>query len=269
MEKAYAKTYGGFILYSYPFSTFDRIEAQSGYRGFNFITNVETDGSNIIYYYDYQNRNLMSLSYVHDSTLWDITGPIDGFRYELTLSKSFQFYQNSLNYEKAVFDFRSYFMILPNLISGYSFAFRAVAGKVFDTDKNKYPFYLGGFNSIRGYDIWSFQGDNMYLFNFELRIPFIYDWTIGFPFPIRMPTIWGVLFWDFGSVWNSEHALELFETRDNAAYLKDLKSGLGFGFRLVLMPAIKLMVNFATPYDGSPIPQLSAWQTFWLIGIDF
>ncbi len=269
MELPYYNTSGAFILYSYPFTTFDRVEAQAGYRGFEFATNITVDGTNTNYNPNYQDRNLITVSYVHDATMWDITGPIDGVRYELILTKSFYLYPQSLNYEKAVFDFRSYFMILPNLIQGYSFAVRGVAGKVFDTDKENSPFYLGGFNSIRGYDLWSFEGDNMFLLNFELRVPIIYDWTIGFPLPLKMPTIWGVFFWDFGSVWNDNYNPVFYETRNSLFYFNDLKSGLGFGLRIVLLPGIKLMVNFASPFDGESILPLDQWQTFWFIGIDF
>jgi hypothetical protein len=38
---------------------------------------------------------------------------------------------------------------------------------------------------------------------------------------------------------------------------------------MVLIPGIKLMVDIATPYDGSKINNISTWQSFWLIGIDF
>ncbi len=264
MEKVYNSTYGAFILYSYPFTTFDRLDAEIGYRGFSYINNIQTNDTGYIYDLSYQSRNLVNLSFVHDSTLEDYTGPVDGIRYEVLLSKSFPFFADSLNYEKIVLDFRSYWMLFP----GYSFAFRAVAGKIFDTDRDSYPFYIGGFNSVRGYPLWSFSGDNIFLFNFELRVPFIYDWTVGFPIPIRMPTIWGVIFWDFGSAWESGLPYQLYDS-SNGFQFKDLKSGIGFGFRLVIVPGIKLMVDFAAPYDGVTLPPITDWPSFWLIGIDF
>jgi len=269
MEKAYYKTYGGFLLYSYPLTTFDRFDVEAGYRGFDYIENIREEGENVTFDITSRHKNIASVSFVHDSTLWNITGPVDGIRYEAILSKSFALYPDSISYEKMILDFRGYFLILPNILPGYSFAFRGVAGKVFGVNKDESPFYLGGFNSIRGYNLWDFKGDTMYLLNFELRMPFIYDWTIGFPFPIRLPTIWGVLFWDFGSAWNATDFYQAFENRENLFYFKDLKSGLGFGFRLVLLPGIKLMFNYASPFDGQTTLPFNKWQSFWFIGIDF
>ena len=136
-------------------------------------------------------------------------------------------------------------------------------------DKVQYPFYVGGYNSIRGYDLWTMSGDRMFLMNLELRVPFIADWIIGVPFLIRMPTIWGTVFFDAGSAWNDGQLWTLSETRDGAFYFKDLRCGLGIGFRLVLMPGIKFMVDLATPYDGSYVPNISRWYSYWLVGIDF
>lgn len=265
LEKSYHSTYGGYLLYSYPFTTFDRIEAELGYRGFSYATNVQFDGTNFTYGLSNSSRPEISVSYVHDSTLWDVTGPVDGFRYELILTKSFPLFSDSMNYEKAVFDFRSYFMLFP----GYSIALRGVAGIALDRDKNSAAFSLGGFNSVRGYDLWSFSGDTMYLVNLELRVPFISEWSLGFPLPIRLPTVWGALFWDFGSVWNLGGPYQFCRVDNGVFRFVDLKSGLGFGFRLVLIPGIKIMVDLATPFDGTGIPNITLWRSFWFIGIDF
>lgn len=265
MESVYHSTYGLYGMYSYPFTTFDRIEADIGYRGFSYATNIEFTGSNYIYGLSNSSKPALTVAYVHDSTLWDVTGPVDGIRYEVILSKSFPLFPDSVNYEKIIMDFRSYFLLFP----GYSIALRAVAGKVLDTDKDSSPLTIGGFNSVRGYDLWKFSGDTMYLLNFEFRVPFISDWSLGFPFPIRLPTVWGALFWDFGSAWNWDRPYEFWRVDNNVFHFVDLKSGLGFGFRLVLVPGIKIMVDVATPFDGATIPSISLWRTFWFIGIDF
>lgn len=265
MEPVYHSTYGVSGIYSFPFTTFDRIEADIGYRAFSYATNVQFNGSNFTYGLSNSSKPALSLAYVHDSTLWDVTGPVDGIRYEIILSKSFPLFTDSVNYEKIIMDFRSYFLLFP----GYSIALRGVAGKVLDTDKDSSPFTIGGYNSVRGYDLWSFSGDTMFLFNLEFRVPFISEWSLGFPLPIRLPTVWGAIFWDFGSAWNLDRPYEFWRVDNNVFHFVDLKSGLGFGFRLVLVPGIKVMVDIATPFDGATIPSLSLWRTFWFIGIDF
>lgn len=265
MEKPYYSTFGGAGLYIFPFSTFDRIEAEAGYRGFNYVSNIINTGSNAIYQTYPQSKTSLKLSYVHDSTLNDITGPVDGIRYEFLLLKTFPVLNDSISYTRVVADFRSYWLLYP----GYSIALRGVAGKSFESGSTNAPFYLGGFNSIRGYNLWSYKGDTMFLMNFEIRVPFIADWVIGFPFPIRMPTIWGTIFFDVGSTWNWGDPYSIYTIKDDTFYFDDLKCGMGFGFRLVLMPGIKLMVDLATPYDGSYVPNISRWYSFWQVGIDF
>jgi outer membrane protein assembly factor BamA len=265
MERTYHSTYGVYGQYSYPFTTFDRVEAEIGYRGFTYATNVQFDGTNFTYGLSNSSRPALSIGYVHDSTLWDVTGPVDGIRYEFTLAKSFPIFGDSMNFEKAVFDFRSYFMLFP----GYSIALRGVVGKTLDTDKDAAAFSIGGYNSVRGYDLWSFSGDTMYLVNVEIRVPFISEWSLGFPLPIRLPTVWGALFWDFGSAWNLSNPYQFCRVDNGVFHFVDLKSGLGFGFRLVLVPGIKMMVDIATPFDGTGIPSITLWRTYWFIGIDF
>jgi hypothetical protein len=265
MEKAYRQTWGVFFLYQYPFDTFNRIEASIGEKDFTFIDSVVQIGSNYIYNLSQQHRDLFRIAYVHDSTLWDYTGPVDGVRFEISLTKGFKLFQTSISFERFLVDYRMYLLITP----GYSLAFRGVAGLNMGYDKDEIPFYVGGFNSIRGYDTWSFTGDTMFLFNFEFRFPLIINMVIGLPFPIPLPIIWGTVFLDVGSAWNLSQPYHLYEYKIYDLYLKDLKIGLGFGLRMVLVTGIKLMVDFAAPYDAFAIPTLDKWVTVWQIGVDF
>jgi hypothetical protein len=41
------------------------------------------------------------------------------------------------------------------------------------------------------------------------------------------------------------------------------------GLRIVIYSGIKLMVDFATPYDGYGVSALSTWKTYFQIGVDF
>ncbi|OHD55640.1 MAG: hypothetical protein A2Y33_13475 [Spirochaetes bacterium GWF1_51_8] len=265
MEKRYRETWGVFLLYQYPFDTFTRIEASLGVKDFSFIDGVINNGTNYYYELSYQHRDVLKIAYVHDSTLWDYTGPVDGVRCEFSLSKGFKIFPNSISYERFLLDFRYYLLITP----GYSLAFRGVAGMNLGMDKDAYPFSVGGFNSIRGYDTWSFSGDTMLLFNFEFRFPLVINMVIGLPFPIPLPVIWGTFFVDVGCAWNRDDPFYVYEYKGYDLYLRDLKIGFGFGLRMVLIPGIKLMVDIATPYDGFAVPLLEEWITVWQVGVDF
>ncbi len=265
LERSYAWSAGLYVFASYPFSTFSRLDLTLGIRGYKYIENVTLVGSNYQYEYSHLNRETLQLTWVYDATLWDYTGPVDGIRMEAGIEQSFAILSNSIQYTRLLFDFRHYIMLFPN----YSLAYRAVLGKSLGRDRMDYPYTVGGFNSVRGYDLFSFTGDSLYLINLEFRFPLIIDWTIGFPFPLRLPTIWGVLFWDMGSAWKWDDGYNLYYYQGENLVLDDLKIGLGFGFRLVLLPGIKFMVDVATPYDGRGVPSLSTWRSFWQIGVDF
>lgn len=263
-EQVYDNSYGAYFNYSYPFTTFDRLEVTAGIRGYDFLKQ-EVSGADTNYVRSYLNKESIRAAFVHDATLNDATGPVDGIRFEGIAEQSFAMLSNGVTYTKLVFDYRQYFMIAP----GYSFAVRGVIGKILGPGKSKVPFSLGGFNSLRGYDLWSFSGDSMFLFNFEFRFPLIAYWQLGFPLPIRLPTLWGVLFWDFGSAWNDSEPWNLYKTTDGRQTFDDLKSGVGVGLRFVIYQGIKLMLDFAAPYEGYGIPDLSTWRTYFQIGVDF
>lgn len=263
-EQVYDHTYGAYFYYSYPFTTFDRLELTAGIRGYDFNEYTFGEGyTNVTI--RYLNKETLRAAFIHDSTLESYTGPMDGIRFEALVEQSFSLLTNGATYTKAIIDYREYFMIAP----GYSFAVRGVAGKVFGPDRAKVPFQLGGFNSLRGYELWSFSGDSLFLLNIEFRFPLIAYWMIGFPLPIRLPTLWGVFFWDFGSAWNDSEQWNLFEETDGLKTFGDLKSGLGIGLRIVIYSGIKLMVDIATPYVGYGVPALSTWKTYFQIGVDF
>ncbi len=267
IERPYFTTYGAYALYSYPFTTFERLDLTAGFRNFDFLKDVRFNEEENKYEYETYSRlkNTITLDFVHDSTLNDITGPVDGQRYLISIEQAISFLDNDLSYTKIVLDYRRYFLIFP----GYSIVLRVNAGKILGRDENTYKFYIGGFNSIRGYDLFSFSGNTMFLGNFEFRFPLLPEWSIGFPIPIKMPTIWGSIFFDTGSTFNWGDNFITYEIKDGIFYFKDLKCGFGFGLRLVLQQGIKLFYDLAAPYDGSGFPPPSKWNSFWFIGIDF
>lgn len=254
-EAQYDDGWGVLGEVSYPFSTFSRLDLQLGVKGLIFSeTNTLT-------------RPHLKLSFVHDDTLSSVIGPLDGRRLNLSLEAGFPIFADSLSYQRLILDYRSYVMLYP----GYSFAFRFVGGKMLGRDKDDYPFEIGGYNSVRGHTLGAYKGDTTFVANLEFRFPMITSWSIGFPIPIEMPTIWGVIFFDMGAAsdWNNpDFELWTRDTNENLIFT-DLKAGFGFGFRILLGSEIKLMVDFATPYDAIRTDPLSAWESFWQIGVEF
>ncbi len=267
IEKAYFKTYGVYGLYSYPFNTFNRVDLSIGVRNFDYIKNISYNPENKTYSYDIDSKmkNTITLDYILDTTLSDYTGPVDGTRMLLSIEQAIDFTGNGLSYTKLLADLRNYFLLFP----GYSIATRITTGKILGRDESSYSFYLGGFNSLRGYDLFSFNGNTIFLINFEFRFPLLTYWQIGFPFPLRMPTIWGSIFYDCGSAFNWGSEFTAYEIKDGIFHFKDLKNSFGIGLRLILTENIKLFYDLAAPYDGTGFPDSKKWNSFWFIGIDF
>ncbi|MFN3660240.1 MAG: BamA/TamA family outer membrane protein, partial [Brevinematales bacterium] len=188
---AYFDKWQGDMLFSYPLSTFQRIEAKFSYQSINYpfayngnllLTNAQSV--------------FLSTAYVFDNTLDSAIGPLDGIRMMFSLDQGIPLNTLGVFATRFVGDFRVYLMIVP----GYGFATRLSSGTIFNHDENHSPslFFLGGHNSIRGYPYGVFRGDTAFVFNTEFRFPLIRYWQLGFP-PIVLPTIWGVGFVDIGA----------------------------------------------------------------------
>ncbi len=162
-----------------------------------------------------------AVSLVHDNTIYGITGPIDGWRTFIQLSKSFS--RENYGYSTFYSDSRFYKLFEKR----YSFASRLIAGGSFG--KNPQTFRLDGFNGVRGYSDESEQRKKL-LLTLELRYPLIDILKMGFPLPITLTNIRGGFFTDVGSIWDKDKNLQI----SNNGKLKYLKLGIGFGPRMNL-----------------------------------
>lgn len=260
----YYTSYGGDFEYRIPFSTYDRLEAHAAYAGFSHVTGIITNGTNLEVALASESRPTLSISWVHDSTLSDITGPVHGIRWQAGISQCLPIFADAGAFGRFLADFRAYWLMFP----GYSLAFRGVASYVWNDPDGKSPLYLGGFNTVRGYDLCQFSGHALFLCNLEFRFPLIADWIIGFPLPVRMPTVWGVIFCDLGAVTDTPESFRAFSETNDVLYFDGIRSGVGVGIRLVLMPGLKFMVDWAAPYNGANFPDWTLWRSFWQIGFD-
>lgn len=254
---AYFDKWQGDILYSYPFSTFQRIEATLSYRSINYP--FASNGSLVLFN---AQDVFLSTAYVFDNTLDSMIGPLDGIRMVFSLDQGMPFNSLGSFATRLIGDFRGYLMIVP----GYGLATRLSGGTIFNYDENRPAslFFLGGHNSLRGYPYGVFRGDTAFVWNAEFRFPLIRYWQLGFP-PIVLPTIWGVGFVDMGATAYREH-LAHFQGRKENGELKDLKLSIGWGLRLALAQEIKLIWNVAYPYDGiffhGPVHEVVIAQDF-------
>lgn len=181
---------GAIGLLSYPLSKFTRVETSLFVR----------HSFKRLYLFDRERHAILStnyVSFVHDNSLWDVSGPIDGQRYNVTLGLTTDFYSGKIFNRLGFVDFRNYLRLGK---------FSAFATRLFYyTSAGVEPqrIYLGGSWSLRGYDRRAFYSRNVLLISNELRFPLIDNLYIRFPFgPLGFQAIRGALFVDAGSGWN-------------------------------------------------------------------
>jgi outer membrane protein assembly factor BamA len=113
-------------------------------------------------------------------------------------------------------------------------------------------FYLGGPNTLHGYDYDRFYGTKTALANFEMRFPLIDRLEMAFP-PLAFYGIRGAFFFDVGAAWTDAGSFRTLEKTGRALIkLDDLKAAIGTGGRINLYPFL-IRVDVAWPTDLSVI----------------
>ncbi len=258
IDKFYKRRYGVDLKISYPFTKFLRSDVDL--LVMKYIRHSENEEE--VESWD-TNLYISGFSFVYDTILWGITGPVMGFRGRISFEKSYRITGADWLYELAFIDLRKYFLMSRK----YTFALRYQFGSVWGRDRNKNKFYIGGFNTLRGHRYSEYSGTRMFLFNMEYRYPFVNVIQIGWPVTFNIQNLRAVFFWDFGSAWDNTEKWQI--GRKGGVYrFKDLKSGLGWGLRFGIY-VLRFRLDFATPWNGSTILPLSKWQGLFSIGYDF
>jgi hypothetical protein len=221
----YERAYGGFFAAAYPFSKFRRLEGS-----FSFSNSDKEALAGIR-----QRKALLltnSISYVKDNALYYWTGPIDGSRFNLTLSYTTDLRYANVNYYSVMFDYRRYFRIglRSAVASRYEF--------LYNHGKEARRYFLGGSWDLRGWPRWSIRGTKRWLTSHELRFPLL-D-RVGFDFPfgsITLGVLRGALFFDAGNSWDSDYGETL--------------GSIGAGLRFSLFGVFVLRYDFGKRIENN------------------
>ena len=221
--------FGGYL--SYPFDRYRRLDLQFSMYTTPFSYNYQTSEP-----FNYDDRGLLSLgsiAFVGDNTMWREWAPYRGTRYRFEIERSFPALGSQLALTNAIFDFRNYF----GLGRRSTIATRLLLGGSFGTDRSL--FYLGGIDTLRGYNYEDLVGSRIGLFNVELRIPFIDVLYFGWPIRWSIGGIGGILFADFGGTWANwqygpDNPFQALRRDGNRIRLIDIKGSVGVGLRLRL-----------------------------------
>ncbi len=227
---------GAIGLLSYPFSKFHRVDLTTVARYSNrersfFLGNREA----------FLVSNYMSL--VFDNSLWDISGPIEGRRYNFTVGYTTRLDSLSGFNRLAMADVRHYFRL-----GKYS----AFANRLFaytSTGVEPQRIYFGGSWSFRGFDRREWYVRNVLFASNELRFPLIDNLHIGFPIGgLGFSSIRGALFFDVGSAWEDE--------------FDQFLGSFGGGFRVALGYLVMLRFDFSRTTDFEKISSSTDFNFF-------
>ena len=242
-EKRYftERNYGVSAGVSYPFSMFSRVEfdlsavsvsrqfAEVNPEGYHEFTDEQVARSLII----------PRVRFVNDTTLWGSIGPLSGGRSSIALQRAWES-GGDFAYVTGIADVRRYIRLGVR----HSIALKLVAAR--SSARDAQNFYMGGVNTLRGYDDFSFHGRNLALASFEFRYPFIDHLEIASPIPLSLWGLRGVAFVDAGAAWDDDFRGVV--RGDNGARLSDIKASHGVGLRMRLSMFI-LRFDWAWPTD--------------------
>ena len=202
------------------------------------------------------------------NSVFGYTGPVDGFRQNLSLKSSPALGDGNLQFNTLIWDARKYIRYGKY----FSFAGRLMLGKSMGSDKQQ--FFLGGLPNwyfgngetngvddsrpsrapileetdnilknvffaeyampVRGARYVERQGSNVTLMNFEYRFPFLF--AFGPPKRITATYLFGHFFYDIGAAWDQRKEFWdedlLSQKYNDESITSPIISGFGTGFKL-------------------------------------
>lgn len=244
--------YGLQLFLSRPFSVFSRLEFFASQYFIDreyYVTSDERRDYNVP-----PNRSskvtTSGLAYVTDNIIWGITGPVNGRRARLSLSRGINLFDASdIEFTSVDLDYRKYWHFKKT----FSMAFRLAGGASFGKTPKLY--FLGGTTNwignrtldakvfevenlyfadvvtpLRGVPYYELSGNRYALVNWEFRFPMIEYFAMRFPLPLVISKVVGVVFADMGAAWYDDN-FKGGTTADGHSRLQDIHTGFGFGMR--------------------------------------
>lgn len=227
---------GGLLYINYPISKFNRFEASCYTR----YSNKD------IWLFDRKREALLMsnfVSFVSDNSVWDISGPLEGHRYNFTLGLTTALDKGRIFSRTGVADIRHYFRLGR---------FSAIASRLFaysSAGTEPQRIYFGGSWSFRGFNRRAFYEPNILFASHELRFPLVDNLLVGFPIGgIGFQSIRGAIFFDAGSAWEGR--------------FDEVLASTGAGFRVALGPYVILRFDFARTTDFHSISPRTDFDFF-------
>lgn len=235
--------YGGFLLLSYPFSRYKRLETS--------LSLFRSRRKDVVETFDRDSfLAANSLSLVKDNTIWLGLGPVEGERYNLGVTLTNDITRAEPENVAFGIDYRRYFR--TGLTSTYAVRLQVRASEGSLPER----YFLGGSWSLRGYPRFSIIGTRAVLFNQEWRFLIVRRALEG---PrsksFWLPPIEGALFFDAGNAWDPD---------DEDV---DVLGSFGFGLRVGIAGPFILRFDFSKRTDFDTVS--GKIYTNFFIGYDY
>ncbi len=188
-----------------------------------------------------------SISWIVDNSLWDISGPIEGRRYNITAALSTAADKGRIWSRTFSVDLRHYFRI-----GRYSAFANRLYGYTSDGIEPQRR-YFGGSWSFRGFDRREWYVPHILFASNELRFPLVDNLLIGLPIgALGFQAIRGALFFDVGSAWED----------DFDQFLGSFGAGIRvtLGYYAVLRFDFSRTTDFETVSDGTDVDFFFGWN---------
>ncbi len=233
----FRKESGTGLLLTFPFSKFDRLESgiTAMYAERENLGTQRSAGFMVANY----------LAWVHDTSVWFPTGPVDGCRYRVAAGLTLNSRVVDTESAFAVVDFRRYLRLSQQTALAFRSEARIAAGR------NPARSVLGGPLSLRGYGWRSVYGTRSILLGGEIRFPFVKRFIMGFPLSnVEFPGIQGVAFVDAGNAWEKDEPMPA------------LIGSVGVGLRMALGMFAVIRIDFARRTDFRRLENRTETQFF-------
>lgn len=242
---------GGYGALSYPISFFDRFE---------IVTGLNWSDKQVLTK-DLRRKALLlsnAVSFVHDSALYGMNGPIDGFRANLSAGYTTDVWRSNVSYYTLIADVRKYFRLTPSI----TFAIRGM-GRM-NEGREARLFYMGGSWDLRGYPLFDIRGSKTWFGSAELRFPLLENPQVVAPVlaPFGIANLRSALFFDAGHAWNKGYRFQESQLLTGKTHFST-----GFGFRLNLFGG--LLLRYDLGWRLNEALREKQWFRQFLFGWDF
>ncbi len=238
---------GGGLRVGYRFSDFSSLSRSYRYADYN-IFNIEDTASNLIKSQEGENTtSSATLSYRYDSRDYPLD-PREGYLISLSTEIAGGFLGGTNDFIRNIVEIGYFYPLYRDLIGSAHLEI----GSVNAYDGNIVPvserFFMGGLYSLRGFEYREvgpvdedgepLGGERSFLVNLEAAFPLV-----------RQARIKGVVFADFGNVWDGDEKIDP----------GDLRYGAGFGFRWY-SPMGLLRLEWGFNLDPEPGEEQPGWE---------